>query len=46
MNYPPKKKKKKKDSTILDWLKECREKRAEEIEKAQKEGKDERTKAE
>ena len=30
---------KKKDSTILDWLKECRRKKAEEIERLEKEGK-------
>ena len=36
-NY--KKKKKKKDSTVLDWLKECRRKKAEEIERLEKEEK-------
>jgi len=41
MVYPPKKKKKKKkDDKILEWLRDQRRKRAEEIEKAQKEGKD------
>lgn len=34
-----KKKKKKRNSATTDWLKECRRKKAEEIEKANKEGK-------